>query len=183
MPVNANNLIFLVGMMGSGKTTVGKALAKRLGLGFADADEQVVTRSGVSIPTIFEIEGEAGFRRRERQVLQDLATGERTVVATGGGAVLDPDNRQLMRAAGTVIYLHVEVDHLHRRTARDASRPILANAPDRRATLESLLAARDALYREAAHLVVEGGAGTAAELAKRLAEMLAPAVQRSEKLA
>ena len=172
--MKANNLVFLVGMMGSGKTTVGKALAKRLGLDFADADEQVVSRSGVPIPTIFEIEGEAGFRRREHLVLQDLARRERTVVATGGGAVLDPDNRQLMHNAGTVVYLHVGVEHLHRRTARDTSRPLLANAPDRRATLESLLVARDSLYREAAHLVIEGGGGSATELARRLADMLAP---------
>lgn len=170
-------------MMGSGKTTVGKALAGRLGLDFADADEKVVSRSGVPIPTIFEIEGEAGFRRRERLVLQDLAKRERTVVATGGGAVLDPDNRQLMREAGTVVYLHVGIEHLYRRTARDTSRPLLANSPDRRATLESLLLARDSLYREAAHLVVEGGAGSAAELAKRLAALLALPEQAAEKRA
>lgn len=171
--VRPGNLFFLVGMMGSGKTTVGRALAHRLGLAFADADEEIISRSGVPISTIFEVEGESGFRHRERRVLVDLAKRRETVVATGGGAILDPENRQLMRQSGTVVYLHVGLEHLCRRTARDTSRPLLANASDRRATLQALLTARDPLYREAAHLVVEGGAGTAADLARSLAKLLA----------
>lgn len=166
------DLIFLVGMMGSGKTTVGKALARRLGRPFFDTDQEIVARSGVSIPTIFDIEGEAGFRRRESAVLAELARCREAVIATGGGAVLEADNRRLMRDSGTVVYLSVSVDHLHQRTARDASRPLLARSTDRRATLEALLASRDPLYREVADCVVEGGAASATSLACRIAEML-----------
>lgn len=165
-------LIFLVGMMGSGKTTVGKALARRLGRPFFDTDHEIVARSGVSIPTIFDIEGEAGFRRRESAVLAELAQCREAVIATGGGVVLEADNRRLMRESGTVVYLQVSIDHLHQRTARDTSRPLLARSADRRATLEALLAQRDPLYREAAHDVVEGGASSATALAFRIAERL-----------
>lgn len=163
--------IFLVGMMGAGKSTVGKALARRVGREFLDCDREIVERTGVPIATIFEIEGEEGFRRRESAVLADLAARRDVVVATGGGAVLAEENRRLMRERGTVVYLHATLDHLHERTRRDAVRPLLAKG-DRRATLAALLEARDPLYREAAHLVVESGAPSAGVLAGRIAEAL-----------
>lgn len=163
--------IFLVGMMGAGKTTVGKALARRLGRTFVDCDREIVERTGVPIATIFEIEGEEGFRRRESQVLAELAGRRGTVVATGGGAVLAEANRRAMRASGTVIYLRVALDHLHERTRRDTARPLLATG-DRRATLRDLLDKRDPLYREAADLVVDSGAQSPATLAQRVIDAL-----------
>ena len=164
--------IFLVGMMGAGKTTVGKALARRLGREFIDCDREIVERTGVPIATIFEIEGEEGFRRRESQVLAELAARRGTVVATGGGAVLAEENRRTMRASGTVIYLRVALDHLHERTRRDTARPLLASG-DRRATLEGLLQKRDPLYRDAADLVVDSGAQSPGVLAQRVIDALA----------
>ncbi|MGE0357114.1 MAG: shikimate kinase [Burkholderiales bacterium] len=163
--------VFLVGMMGAGKSTVGKALARRLGREFLDCDREIVERTGVPIATIFEIEGESGFRNRESAMLAELAGRRGAVVATGGGAVLAAENRRLMRESGTVVYLHAAVDHLHERTRRDAARPLLARS-DRRATLAALLEERDPLYREAAHLVVESGSPSAASLAGRIAEAL-----------
>jgi shikimate kinase len=163
--------IFLVGMMGAGKTTVGKALARRLGRDFIDCDREIVERTGVPIATIFEIEGEAGFRRRESAVLAELARRQGAVVATGGGVVLAQENRRLMRESGTVVYLHASLDHLHERTRRDVARPLLAKG-DRRETLAALLEARDPLYREAAHIVVESGAPSATSLAGRIAQAL-----------
>jgi shikimate kinase len=171
--------IFLVGMMGAGKSTVGKALARRLGREFVDCDREIVERTGVPIATIFEIEGEAGFRRRESAVIQELASRQGLVVATGGGAVLAEENRRLMRDHGTVVYLHASLDHLHERTRRDISRPLLAKG-DRRATLAALLEARDPLYREAAHLVMESGAPGAGTLAGRIAQALAAREREAE---
>jgi shikimate kinase len=164
--------VFLVGMMGAGKSTVGRALARRLGWAFVDCDHEIVERTGVPIATIFEIEGEEGFRRRESAVLAELAQRRDTVIATGGGAVLSDENRQLMRHSGTVVYLSATLDHLHERTRRSRTRPLLSRG-DRRATLASLLAARDPLYREAAHLVVESGRPSAAALAGRIAQEIA----------
>lgn len=164
--------VFLVGMMGAGKTTVGKALARRLGWTFVDCDHEIVARTGVPIATIFEIEGEAGFRRRETAVLAELARLHGTVIATGGGAVLSEENRRVMREGGTVVYLHAGVDHLHERTRRSQARPLLAKG-DRRATLAALLEQRDPLYRATAHLVVESGEPSAGSLAGRVATALA----------
>jgi shikimate kinase len=163
--------IFLVGMMGSGKTTVGKALARRLGREFVDCDREIVERTGVPIATIFEIEGEAGFRRREAAVLEELASRPNLVVATGGGAILAEQNRRLMRERGTVVYLKAALHHLHERTRRDLVRPLLAKG-DRRETLAALLEIRDPLYRDAAHIIVESGAPSAGALAGRIAETL-----------
>ena len=163
--------IFLVGMMGAGKSTVGKALARRLGRDFVDCDREIVQRTGVPIATIFEIEGEPGFRARESAVLAELAARKGIVVATGGGAVLADENRRLMRECGIVVYLHAALDHLHERTRRDGARPLLGKS-DRRATLASILEARDALYREVAHVVVESGVPSAGSLAGRIAEEL-----------
>ena len=159
--------IFLVGMMGSGKSTLGRSLAQRLHLPFADTDRVLVDRTGVPVATIFEIEGEDGFRRRESAVLAELARGDDQVVATGGGAVLSAENRAVMRAGGTVVYLRARLEHLWERTRHDSSRPLLATA-DPRATLAQLLEARDPLYREVAHVVVDTGTQSAATLVSRV---------------
>ena len=160
--------IFLVGMMGAGKTTVGRSLARRLDLEFADADRELVERTGVPVATIFEIEGEAGFRRRESQLLEELAVRSGLVVATGGGAVLAESNRATLRANGTVVYLRARLERLWERTRHDSSRPLLATG-DARATLAELLAKREPLYLACAHLVVDTGSQSATALAARVA--------------
>ena len=159
----AQGNIFLVGMMGAGKTTLGRALAHRLQLEFVDTDRVLVERTGVPVATIFEFEGEEGFRRRECAVISELAARDGLVVATGGGAVLSEDNRRVMRDHGTVVYLRARLESLWQRTRRDSSRPLLAT-PDPRATLADLLDHRDPLYRDAAHIVVDTGAQSAASV-------------------
>jgi shikimate kinase len=167
----AGGNIFLVGMMGSGKTTLGRALGQRTGLEFVDTDRVLVERTGVPVATIFEIEGEDGFRRRESDVLVELAYRQGCVVATGGGAVLAEENRRVMRGAGTVIYLRARLESLWERTRHDTSRPLLAT-PDPRATLAQILEKRDPLYRDAAHLIVETGSQSAATLVNRVLSAL-----------
>jgi len=148
--------IFLVGPMGSGKTTIGRRLAGELGLDFVDSDHEIEARTGASIPLIFDIEGEAGFRRREKAMIDELTRREGVVLATGGGAVLDPDNRRHLHERGTVIYLQAEADTLYERTRADRNRPLL-QTEDPRARITALLAERDPLYRETAHLVINTG--------------------------
>ena len=146
--------IFLVGPMGAGKTSVGRQLAGALELDFVDADHEVERRAGVDIATIFEFDGEAGFRRRERLLIDQLTQRDGIVLATGGGAVLDPDNRRALAERGLVVYLDTSVAEQLRRTRRDRARPLLQSS-DRRATLEKLYQERDPLYREVADIVVE----------------------------
>jgi shikimate kinase len=141
--------------MGAGKTTVGRQLAKRLGRSFLDSDHEIVARTGVPIPTIFEIEGEEGFRRREAQTIGEITEACDIVLATGGGVVINPDNRRRLRETGWVVYLDVPPALLYERTRHDRNRPLL-NVPDPMARLEELYAARDPLYREIAHIVVDG---------------------------
>ncbi len=148
--------IFLVGLMGSGKTTVGRALAKRLSMQFVDADHEVEARTGASIPLIFEIEGEASFRRREAEVIRDLTARTGIVLATGGGAVLDPQSRRYLKERGTVIYLRASVSSLLHRTLNDKNRPLLQTA-DPRKKLEELAHQREPLYREVAHITIDTG--------------------------
>ena len=147
--------IYLVGLMGAGKTTVGRQLAKRLKRPFYDSDHEIVERTGVPIPTIFEIEGEDGFRRREAQTIHDLTATDNIVLATGGGVVINPANRQRLHETGWVVYLNVPPRQLYERTRHDRNRPLLL-VENPLAKLEELYAARDPLYREAAHLVVDG---------------------------
>jgi len=141
--------------MGAGKTTVGRQLAKRLGRSFLDSDHEIVARTGVPIPTIFEIEGEEGFRRREAQTIDEVTEASDIVLATGGGVVINPDNRRRLHETGWVVYLDVPPALLYERTRHDRNRPLL-NVPDPMARLEELYAARDPLYREIAHIVVDG---------------------------
>ncbi len=141
--------------MGAGKTTVGRQLARRLGRPFYDSDHEIVERTGVPIPTIFEIEGEDGFRRREAQTIRELTEDDGLVLATGGGAVLRAENRERLHDTGWVVYLNVPPVLLYERTRNDRNRPLLQVAdPLRR--LEELYTLRDPLYRETAHLVVDG---------------------------
>lgn len=146
--------IFLVGPMGSGKTTLGRHIARISSLEFVDSDREIEARTGVDIPYIFEREGEAGFRQREAQVVADLATRENTVLATGGGSVLDADSRRVLAARGCVVYLHATVRQQLDRTSHSRHRPLL-QAGDRRATLQRLFEQRDPLYREIADIVID----------------------------
>lgn len=146
-------------MMGAGKTTIGRQLAKRLGRRFVDCDHEIEARTGVKIPVIFEIEGEAGFRKRETQVIAELASEPGLVVATGGGAVLAEENRACLSEHGLVIYLAVPPFHLWERTRHDTNRPLL-QVENPRKRIEELHALRDPLYREVAHLIIEGGRGS-----------------------
>ena len=152
---NTDN-VFLVGLMGAGKTTVGKSLAAELAKTFHDTDHEIERRTGVKISLIFEIEGEAGFRTREAQVLDQLTQRSNVVLATGGGAVLDPDNRRRLADRGVVIYLHGQPKDLWYRTRHDKSRPLLQGA-DPLERLISLYQQRDPLYREIADIVVDTG--------------------------
>lgn len=148
--------VYLVGLMGAGKTTVGRMLAKRLNLDFVDSDREIEARTGVSIPTIFEIEGEDGFRNREAQVIAALSMQGGQVVATGGGAVLLKENRDNMRKSGFVVFLNASPYVLMERTRHDRNRPLLQVA-DPLKKLTELLSHRDQFYREVAHLVVDNG--------------------------
>lgn len=143
-------------MMGAGKTTIGRQLAKRLRLQFVDCDHEIEARSGVRVPVIFEVEGEAGFRRREAHMIEELTARQGVVLATGGGAVLDPANRNRLAATGTVVYLSVPPTVLWERTRHDKNRPLL-QVEDPRGRIQALYEQRDPLYRSIADIVVEGG--------------------------
>lgn len=158
-------------MPGAGKTTVGRALARRLGKDFHDSDHEIEQRTGVQVRVIFEIEGEAGFRKREVDAVERMTRLENIVLATGGGVVLDPGNRENLKSRGFVIYLHAQPRELWHRTRRDKSRPLLQGA-DPRARLEQLYAARDPLYREVANLVVDTGRQSANALVSELIPQL-----------
>ncbi len=140
--------------MGAGKTTIGRQLARQLGRKFYDSDKVIEERTGASIPLIFELEQEQGFRKREKAVIDELTRYENIVLATGGGAVLDPDNRKHLSSRGHVIYLYAPIDFLLQRTARDNNRPLLQTR-DPRGKLEELVRIRDPLYRETAHTIIE----------------------------
>jgi shikimate kinase len=144
--------VFLIGPMGSGKSAVGRQLARRLDLEFIDADNELERRTGVDIAYIFEREGEAGFRTRERELLDGLSAREGIVLATGGGAVLDADTRSRLRSRGRVVYLRASVDQQLARTRHGTHRPLLNNA-DPRGTLERLMTIREPLYEEVADIV------------------------------
>jgi shikimate kinase len=148
--------IVLVGMMGAGKSTVGKRLATRLRLQFVDSDQELEMRCGTSVATIFDLEGEAGFRRRETEVLVDILQRQSIVLGTGGGAVIAAENRELIGKHSTVIYLRAQLADLWHRTRRDKRRPLL-QAPDPKARLSQLLESRIAFYESVAHYTVDTG--------------------------
>lgn len=146
--------IFLIGPMGAGKTTVGRQLAHRLGLEFLDSDQELQKATGVDIPTIFAFEGEAGFRTRERDMIDRLTQRQGIVLATGGGAVLHPDNRQYLGSRGLVIYLSCSPRQQFERTRHDRNRPLL-QTQDPLAKLRALFAERDPLYQQTADLIIQ----------------------------
>jgi shikimate kinase len=151
--MTAHGNIFLVGPMGAGKTSIGRQLAETLGMDFVDSDHEIEARTGASIPWIFDVEGEAGFRKREQAVIDELTRRKNIVLATGGGAVLSPENRKHLQSRGTVIYLAASVDQLLERTRRDRNRPLL-QTEDPRARLEALMREREPLYKEVADIVL-----------------------------
>lgn len=144
----------LVGPMGAGKSTIGRLLARELGLVFKDSDRVIEERTGASIPLIFELEGERGFRDREQQVIAELMQCRGLVLATGGGAILRPENRSTLVSGSLVVYLHTSVEHQLERTARDRNRPLL-QTDNPRQVLEDLLKVREPLYREVADIIIE----------------------------
>ncbi len=146
--------IFLVGLMGAGKTTAGRQLANVLGMEFCDSDHEIEHRTGANIPLIFDIEGESGFRAREHKVIDELTARDNIVLATGGGAILDGENRMNMSTRGVVIYLQASVDYLYKRTNKDQGRPLL-QIDNPKAKLQQLLAEREPLYLQVADLVVK----------------------------
>ena len=166
MHLHRGNL-FLVGLPGAGKSTLGRQLARRLGKTFIDADAELERKLGVTIATIFEIEGEAAFRDREEAALVELAALANIVLATGGGVVIRAANRERLQANGTVVYLHAPPETLRERTRRSRHRPLL-NTADPGARLVELYSARDPLYREVAGCVVESGRDEIARFARQL---------------
>lgn len=163
--------IFLVGLMGAGKTSMGKVLARRLGKAFYDCDQEIERATGVKVPVIFDIEGEAGFRAREARTLAELVRRTDIVLATGGGAVLEAANRELLAAHGTVVYLRATADELWVRTRHDKNRPLLRTT-DPLARLKELYAERDPLYRAVADIVVDTGSQSLISLAHKLEQRL-----------
>lgn len=172
----APNLV-LVGPMGAGKTSIGKRLASRLGLAFVDCDHRLEEVTGAAVPLIFECEGEAGFRARETSLIAELMRGHGQLIATGGGAVLAPANREQLQARGFVVHLQVSVDQQLERLARDRSRPLLAFG-DKRARLESLATERGPLYRDIADLAFDADGLSVAVAAERLGALLGQRWQR-----
>lgn len=163
------NNLFLVGPMGAGKSAVGRQLARALHLSFMDSDDEIESRTGVDIAFIFEKEGEAGFRKREAVVIDELTRIDGVVLATGGGAVVDPENRSRLGGRGFVVYLYTTVDQQFARTNKGRERPLLENG-DRHQILEELLLARDPLYREIADLVVDTNGRKVRSVAKEIIE-------------
>jgi shikimate kinase len=169
--------IYLSGMMGAGKTTIGRHLARRLHKRFVDADHEIEARTGASIPLIFELEGEEGFRRREAEVIRQLSEERDLVLATGGGAVLNPENRRCLARSGIVVYLSVTPQLLWERTRHDKNRPLLQVA-DPRARIEELFAQRDPIYREIADILVVGGRQAPSTLARQLEQEISARCKR-----
>ncbi len=163
--------LFLVGPMGAGKSAVGRQLARLTHLEFVDSDEEIESRTGVDIAFIFEKEGEAGFRKREGKVIDELSSREGIVMATGGGAIVDPDSRSRLGARGFVVYLYTSVRQQLDRTQRGRNRPMLENG-DKEKVLEELLEQRDPMYREIADLIVDTDGRRVQTVAREIHEAL-----------
>lgn len=169
--MNKPRNLFLVGPMGSGKSAVGRQLARLLHLEFVDSDEEIETRTGVDIPFIFEKEGEEGFRKREVKVIDELSQREGIVLATGGGAIADPESRSRLGARGFVVYLHTSVSQQLERTRSGRERPLLENN-NKKEVLQDLMDERDPLYREISDLIVETDGRRVQTVAREIQEAL-----------
>ena len=172
MQEKLNNIV-LIGPMGSGKTTVGRRLAEQLKIDFYDADHEIISKTGVSIDHIFDVEGEQGFRKRESDVLEELISMHNIVLATGGGAVLSDGNRLLLKKSGSVIYLLSSVEQILRRTAKSKTRPLLENSSDRRKTISDIIDSRDSLYREIATFIINTNGKKLNEIINEIQSFLA----------
>ena len=170
MPESGDN-VFLIGPMGSGKTTIGQRLAGLLGLEFLDCDRELEARTGASVSLIFDVEGEQGFRSRETQMLEELAARDGIVLATGGGVVINAVNREILRRRGLVVYLKTSVEQQLKRLARDRSRPLL-QTPDRRERLQRLAEQRNALYEEIAEIEFPARNKNPDAVARQLADVI-----------
>lgn len=163
--------IFLVGPMGAGKTTIGKMLAQELGYDFVDSDREIEKRTGADISWIFDVEGEAGFRVRESNVIKELAQGNRLVIATGGGAVLDEDTRQLMKSRGFTAYISAPLQVLLDRTSQDKSRPLL-QVDNVEEQFNTILEEREHLYRDVANIELDSHELSSRQIATKIARSL-----------
>ncbi len=171
MGQHLNSNIILIGPMGAGKTTIGRQIARVFGFDFFDSDREIEERTGASIPLIFELEGEEGFRKREQDVIADLAGKSRIVLATGGGAVLKEQNRKVLESSGTIVYLCASLDDLMERTSKDKNRPLL-QTENPRAKLQSILTERDPIYRQLADIILETNKMTVHMAVKKLEELI-----------
>ncbi|MCW8944333.1 MAG: shikimate kinase AroK [Sedimenticola sp.] len=169
--MNLPSNIFLIGPMGAGKSTIGRQVASLLGLDFDDTDHEIQRRTGVDIPTIFDFEGEEGFRKRESAVIDDLTQRGNLVLATGGGSILNGDNRRNLSSRGFVVYLYCSPEQQYERTLRDRSRPLL-QTEDPLGTLQSLMDERDPLYRETADIVITSEKRSATAVANEIVKKL-----------
>ncbi|MFZ3086587.1 MAG: shikimate kinase [Methylotenera sp.] len=165
------NNIYFIGLMGAGKTTIGRLLAKQMGREFYDSDVEIERKTGVKIPLIFELEGEEGFRKRETSVIEELSQLSNVVVATGGGAVLQPENRAFLKNNGKIIYLRAKVNDLYQRTRNDKSRPLLQGGNIKQ-KLEHLYVARDPIYTDLADYIVDTGAQSASDITNHIEQLL-----------
>lgn len=163
--------VFLVGPMGTGKTTIGGQLARTLDVDFVDADQEIEARTGASISLIFDVEGESGFREREKRMIDELTQRERIVLATGGGAVLAADNRDHLAARGFVVYLRTGLDTLLKRMRFDTTRPLLRTA-DPEATLRRIIEEREPLYSSIADLTIDTGRLSVRQVVRRIVSSL-----------
>lgn len=174
--------IYLIGLMGVGKTTIGKQLAKALQRPFYDSDKVIEETTGASIPTIFSYEGEEGFRIREQCVIQDLTALQGIVMATGGGAVIMQENREALKTTGFVVYLHCSIDKILYRTRHDTQRPLLQTANPRQ-RLQTLLKQRDPLYQECADFKIDSGSTPGKIVVKTILQKYRAALEEHERIA
>ena len=171
MGTSLNQNIILIGPMGAGKTTIGRQIARVFDFDFYDSDREIEQRTGASIPLIFELEGEEGFRKREQDIIAELTRKKKIVLATGGGAVLREANQKALKSSGTVVYLCASLDDLLERTSKDKNRPLLQTANPRE-KLQSIITERDPIYRQLADIILETNKMTVHTAVKRLEELV-----------